>query len=61
MTPLPDKPKIVILVKPLSSQLIGVATNIGPGVEVEVWTTPNTFNDRSKGLPFQSVDGHVQI
>jgi len=51
MTPLPDKPSIVILVKN-GKYVINVASNISKDPEVIVTEEPLVFSDLSKGKPF---------
>lgn len=54
MTPLPEKPKVIILDGPLGP--LRIATNIAPNVEVIITTSEREFNEISKGQTFKIND-----
>lgn len=56
MTPLPDKPEIVVLIDENRS-VVGMATNVAPIENISVWSTRDlrSFEQDSKGLPFVKI------
>lgn len=51
MTPLPEKCKLVVLINK-DREVIAVASNIAPEVEIVQTRNIETFNEAKKGMPF---------
>ena len=52
MFPLPEKPVVVVLVDEKNGQIVQVASNIDPKIEVHVTTAQRLFDNMSLGKPF---------
>lgn len=61
MTPLPDKPKVVILIDD-ADRIVGVASNIAPLPEftVEATRSQRLFDELAMGQPFKSGTNQPQ-
>jgi len=53
MTPMPENPTIVILVDTSTHQILKVASNIDPELDVTIITNIERFNQESMGKPFK--------
>ena len=55
MTPMPDSPKVVVLIDPATSAVVASASNISSGLEIDYTTEPTSFNEAALGLAFNST------
>lgn len=51
MTPLPENPKMVVLINE-NREVVAYATNIAPTVEIVQTRSLERFNDEKRGMPF---------
>lgn len=53
MIPLTVNPKVLVLTND-NGQIVGVATNIAPDVQIVVTDNPHDFQDAARGMPFKT-------
>jgi len=55
MIPLPEKPKLVILIDTPTSKILNAASNIAPELDIVVTTNAERYKQESLGKPFNQV------